>query len=421
MDRLYKFLVYPLALFSCRRDERSVGIEQSWKQLPLFLIAGLAISSCMLASISDEKTDIDRQPMKLNFSVGDEFVFNNPDVRWNVFAVRGGRVHWMNNHGDFQITDGNPLLSAIYWSNAGSNGRRIITNKSGHLFPIRVGSKFRFRESFSIDKPPYGWDYDWNCEVIERSTKAARSKKIYVTFKVVCSRQSGDTVIFLYAPKVGHYVSVTRIRPGETPQVRELVSYKHATGNEVSEPSISSVRDSMRSLLEWKIATSAPPILPKDLVKKATQIEPSQPRIMAAKRPPPPRLKPKMKRTFVITKKTTARPDYKEFRKSQKNIVLGPQSDGTPQTHFFGHPKLNISVHLATYKNLENAEAGWRQLIIRHRENLGTLKPRFVKIVLESRGTLYKLHAFPFETRNAASRLCGSLRERGTYCKINDS
>ena len=421
MDRLYKFLVYPLALFSCRRDERSVGIEQSWKQLPLFLIAGLAISSCMLASISDEKTDIDRQPMKLNFSVGDEFVFNNPDVRWNVFAVRGGRVHWMNNHGDFQITDGNPLLSAIYWSNAGSNGRRIITNKSGHLFPIRVGSKFRFRESFSIDKAPYGWDYDWNCEVIERSAKAARSKKIYVTFKVVCSRQSGDTVIFLYAPKVGHYVSVTRIRPGETPQVRELVSYKHATGNEVSEPSISSVRDSMRSLLEWKIATSAPPILPKDLVKKATEIELSQPRIMAAKRPPPPRLKPKMKRTFVITKKTTGRPDYKEFRKSQKNIVLGPQSDGTLQTHFFRHSKLNISVHLATYKSIENAEAGWRQLIIRHRENLGTLKPRFVKIVLESRGTLYKLHAFPFETRNAASRLCGSLRERGTYCKINDS
>ena len=394
---------------------------QSWKRLSIFLVAGLLISSCKLASSNDETITIDRQLMKTKFSVGDEFVFNNPDVRWKVFAVRGGRVHWINEYGDFQITDANPLLSAFYWSNAGSKGRRTITNKSGHLFPMRVGSKIRFRESVTIDEAPYGWDYDWKCEVIERLAKTVPSKQIYVTFKVACSRQSGDTVIFLYAPKVGHYISVTRFKPGVSPQVRELVSYKHASGHKVIGSSISSLRRNMKSSLEWKIATSAPPIFRQRSIKKAININISQPKIMLAKSPPLPRLKPQMKRPFEISKKTTDQFDDKEFRKSKINTRLGPKGDGRSRKHFFGDPKLIISVHLATYKNLENAEAGWRQLIVRHRKKLGTLKPRFVKVSLESRGILYRLHAFPFETRNAASTLCNSLRERGAYCKINGS
>ncbi|MEE2933247.1 MAG: SPOR domain-containing protein [Pseudomonadota bacterium] len=394
---------------------------QSWKRLPLFLVAGLFISSCMLVSSNDETIAIDRQISKRKFSVGDEFIFNNPDVRWKVSAVRGGRVHWINEHGDFQITDANPLLSAFYWSNAGSKGRRTITNKSGHLFPMRVGSKIRLRETVTIDKAPYGWDYDWRCEVIERVAKTVPSKQIYVTFKVACSRQSGDTVIFLYAPKVGHYVSVTRFKPGVSPQVRELVSYKHASGHNVLDPSTSSVRRNMRSSLEWKIATSAPPIFPKRPIKKVLNINISQPKIILAKSPPLPRLKPQIKRPFAISKKTTDRLDNREFRKSKKNIRLDPKGDGRSRKYLFGDSKLTISVHLATYKNLENAEAGWRQLIIRHRKKLGTLKPRFVRVFLESRGILYRLHAFPFETRNAASTLCGSLRERGAYCKINGS
>ena len=394
---------------------------QSGKRLPLFLIAGLFISSCMMASSNDKIIAVDRQLSKTKFSVGDEFVFNNPDVRWKVSAVSGGRVHWINEHGDLQITDASPLLSAFYWSNAGSKGRRTITNKSGHLLPMRVGSKLRFRESVTIDKAPYGWDYDWKCEVIERLKKTVPSKQIYVTFKVACSRQSGDTVIFLYAPKVGHYVSVTRLKPGVSPQVRELVSYKHASGHKVIVSSISSVRRNIGSSLEWKIGTSAPPIFPTRSIKKAININISEPKIMHAKSPPLPRLKPQMTHPFEISKKTTDRLDDKEFRKSKKNIRLGPTGDGRSRKHLFGDPKLTISVHLATYKNLENAEAGWRQLFIRHRKKLGTLKPRFVKVFLESRGILYRLHAFPFETRNSASTLCGSLHARGAYCKINDS
>ena len=369
----------------------------------------------MVASRKDETISIDRQYVKTNFSVGDEFVFNNPDVRWKVFAVRGGRVHWINDHGDFQVTDVNPLLSAFYWSNTGITGRRIITNKSGQLFPIRVGRKIHFRESVSTGKAPYGWDYDWNCEVIERLAKTIASKQIYITFKVVCSRQSGNTVIFLYAPKVGHYISVTRFEPGKSPQVRELVSYKHASGHELIDPFISSVRGSNRPLLERKIPTSAPPILSK----KAWKIVSTQPHIMPVKSPPLPKLKPKVIRSVVSPKKITSRPDDEELRKSQVDIRLASKIDRRSRNYFFRNFKPAISVHLATYKSLENAKAGWRQLVVRHRENLATLKPRFVKVVLESRGTLYKLHAFPFETRRAASTLCGSLRERGTYCKIS--
>ena len=421
IDRFYKTLVHPSELSLCTSNGEPVAEARRWQRLPFFFVAGLFISSCMLTSSNDETKSIDRQTRKTKFSVGDEFVFNNPDVRWKVTAVSRGRVHWTNEHGDFQITDSNPLLSAFYWSNAGSKGRRTITNKSGHLFPMRVGSKIRFRESVTIDKAPYGWDYDWDCEVIKRLTKTAPSNQIYVTFKVACSRQSGDTVIFLYAPKVGHYISVTRFKPGVSPQVRELVSYKHASGHKVIDPSISSARTNMGSSLEWKIATSAPPTFPKRSRKKATNINLLQPKLMFTKSPPLPRLKPRIERPFEISKKINGRLDDKEFRKSEKTTRLDLKGDGRSRKHFFRDPKLTISVHLATYKNLENAEAGWRQLIIRHRKKLSTLKPRFVKVSLEGRGILYRLHAFPFESRNAASALCASLRERGLYCKINGS
>ena len=72
--------------------------------------AYLVASGWLTSSPGDDEEAADRQYPEPVFSVGDAFVFDNPYVRWQVVAVKDGRVHWNSDSDDLQIIDLNPLL-----------------------------------------------------------------------------------------------------------------------------------------------------------------------------------------------------------------------------------------------------------------------------------------------------------------------
>ena len=80
-----------------------------------------------------------------------------------------------------------------------------------------------------------------------------------------------------------------------------------------------------------------------------------------------------------------------------------------------------ISVHLASYRKMDNARRGWKKLSAAHRDVLDGLEYRISVIDLgSSRGTYYRLKAGPFDDIKAARQVCKAMKARKNFCVITD-
>lgn len=76
------------------------------------------------------------------------------------------------------------------------------------------------------------------------------------------------------------------------------------------------------------------------------------------------------------------------------------------------------AIHLASYRRLEMAEAGWRQLASKYASVLGAVSPRAEVADLGERGIFYRLKGGPFPSREAAERACAAIRDGGDFCRV---
>lgn len=161
------------------------------------------------------------------YRVGDAFTFGSPNVTWRVVSIANQRVTWRNEKGDEQVTEQNPLLPALAWrSSKNGSGQRIISDKVGSLFPMKVGARTTFRAAVTTDKPPYGWGFNWQCEVLDRQDVVGATGEIDA-FKIGCGRETADEIVFFYAPKIGHYIAKTsRAGGANSSRIRHLIAYE---------------------------------------------------------------------------------------------------------------------------------------------------------------------------------------------------
>ena len=77
-------------------------------------------------------------------------------------------------------------------------------------------------------------------------------------------------------------------------------------------------------------------------------------------------------------------------------------------------------VHLASYRHVEDARAGWRKLQRENPDELGLLEPRIEEITIKGRGQFVRLIGGGFSTRDKAEQLCSRLRAKRLYCAVMD-
>jgi len=77
-----------------------------------------------------------------------------------------------------------------------------------------------------------------------------------------------------------------------------------------------------------------------------------------------------------------------------------------------------FGVHLASYRHLEEARSGWRQLQRENPDELGLLEPRVEGVNVEGKGTFLRLIGGGFVSRDKAEALCGELKENGLFCSV---
>lgn len=75
------------------------------------------------------------------------------------------------------------------------------------------------------------------------------------------------------------------------------------------------------------------------------------------------------------------------------------------------------AVHIASYRSLDLAEAGWT--IYRQNPALTGLEAVAAPVTLDS-GEWYRLKAGPFDTRGVAAAVCAGLQARGEWCQVTD-
>jgi len=78
-----------------------------------------------------------------------------------------------------------------------------------------------------------------------------------------------------------------------------------------------------------------------------------------------------------------------------------------------------FGVHLASYRQLNEAREGWRKLQRENPDELGLLEPRIEKVDLPEKGVFLRLIGGGFSSETKAGALCNSLKGRGLFCTVS--
>lgn len=354
------------------------------------------------------------------FSPGDFYRFDNPEAVWRVVEADADTVRWEMEPGRGQLTYQHPLFPPLeWWAEGQGNGRRLISNLDGEVFPIAVGRRMRFKSTVSADTPPHAWEYDWSCEVL-REEPVTIGLGRFDTFVVQCGRVQPDEYLFWYAPQAGFYVRYRVTRFGQPPVARELTGFRNAhlaglseelaalqeagpvgAALAASEPMPAAAR--LTPVDDGRAAGAAPDSTAQagagggETVPPVNAPPPRGPIAM----PPPIEVGERPLAPATTVAAAPARPPSPVREGAADRAATGP-----------------VVVHLASYRDRANAERGWRQLVRGNEDVLGGLAPDIRQADLGERGMFFRLHAGPLETASAAETLCRTLNARGAYCQV---
>lgn len=78
-----------------------------------------------------------------------------------------------------------------------------------------------------------------------------------------------------------------------------------------------------------------------------------------------------------------------------------------------------FGVHLASYRQMSEAQEGWRKLQRENPDELGLLEPRVEEVDLPDRGAFLRLIGGGFSSRTKADTLCAELKSKGLFCAVS--
>lgn len=406
------------------------------------------------------------------FAVGDSFTFDNPRATWTVKEVGEDRIRWVADNGDEQVTDTNPLLPALAWRSEGQGeGRRRISGMNQPFFPLEPGKHITFESTVSSDQPPFAWEFTWSCDVLgtERvETPAGR----FGTYKIACGRKRPDELTFYYAPAVGHYVRMVNVpEPGGKRIARDLVDFRSRQHMAFVDPKTSAMADGGADVageggeiaelppasLQTRGGTDAgasdggasgegalaDPSLPE--MDNPMDRDKPDPRfaidgpvlIMGEGNTPQSGLTPdganKSRESAMSTAPTPRDRDGDETSGDGGTAAEEPAAgsgDGEAPTQTASAaaalpegmtPATDlgegaVALHVASYKNPDNVETGWRRLKAANGDLLGNVRPIVRKVTLPEKGVFFRLLVGPVASMSDAEALCAALDSRDVYC-----
>ena len=367
------------------------------------------------------KIDLERSLNLPKVAIGDTYVFDNPITSWEVVGINNDRITWLSNQGARIVTSNNPLLPSYEWiSENDGQGKRLISDMDGELFPLKKGNKSTFRSTVSIAGQPSQWSFGWHCAVLGEVNLTVPAGN-FNAFSIACARDGSDTITYYYAPELGYYVRMEiGGNRGSVLKQRNLLSYNNVAGASLQATQRLSITDD--SQIDGNNAPVLP--LPLDTVPPTNLAQQNAQALLQRnqRRPangsnvlPIPGLLEEVKPMEDLVEPAPApmKPVEKSMPLENKTVILVQPSANilAGQT---------VAVHLASYHTSTDAELGWRILSSENPNELGGKKYVIQQVDLGSIGIFFRLYAIPFSSLQTADNLCKSLRIRGLYCQVSE-
>ena len=78
-----------------------------------------------------------------------------------------------------------------------------------------------------------------------------------------------------------------------------------------------------------------------------------------------------------------------------------------------------FGVHLASYRQMAEAQEGWRKLQRENPDELGLLEPRLETVTLPEKGVFLRLIGGGFSSQEKAAALCANLKQKNLFCAVS--
>lgn len=392
---------------------RANGRARSRFGLTLVLLSGLIVGCAPIgggegASKTSATADAFKSAREYSREVpslqpGDRFSFDNPTVTWTVTAVEGERVSWISDTGDRQVTPSNPLLPALEWESVErGSGRRLISGQSEPMFPLFSGKTVDFRATVDTDRPPFAWEFDWSCQVggIEMVDVPAGR---FAAYRVACGRGDVEETVMYYAPEVGNHVRMlVALEGADGPVERRLTAFRRVGGMAGGMPDGTAPPAPGPVAMEDGSDSDLPLSIDQSTSTEGATTGPTALGMIAG-------TEGTGEGRVTLASPTTAPASGLETE-TMAAAQVGA-ADAAPAAG-------DIAVHLASYKDPANAEAGWKQLMSANRDVLDGMRPVVRKVDIPGKGTFYRLHAGPIAGMTTGESMCQTLSRRGVYCKV---
>ena len=411
-------------------------------------------------------------PAPLN--VGDRFVFDNPEITWQVVGRSGNVIYWQADNGDTQITDANPILPALEWrSSSRGTGKRVISGLTGNMFPLEIGKTISFNSAVTTDQPPYNWQFTWVCTTNRfHETNTPLLGRIGA-YEIICGRQSQDEIVFDYSPEVGHYVRMeARGLDGFGRTVRNLIAYSRAGGMQMANAANNQMNQNPTNQMNNAMAQQAPnnqmqqnqagfnaggqagSLLPSESLAAGSSfggnILSSSPALNSDQQTgnlaslQGQSLQGQQNANLNGSSQSpgfgfglgteglalgegeslfapTPSPNQSAGQTASTGGFGGNAAGGTPTPTIDGGGN-NLAggtlIHLASYRKLEAAERGWEQLSTQYGDILSGLSSVVREVDVPDKGVYQRLYVGPVVDEGEARDLCRRLQSRGAYCAV---
>lgn len=431
-------------------------LRQSFGRLVAGALLCVATAACALPQQEPEAALPGMEPARLEavraaaaerptFRPGDSLTYDSPRRTWTVAALgEEGRVAWQAENGDARITSANLILPALEWrSTEEGAGKRLISAQSEAFFPLRPGKTVRFRDTAESDRAPFAWEYLWTCRIgaLEAVSVPAGT---FPSHPITCTRADGAARTLHYAPELGAPVRIAERQAADQQEtVRQLTAFSRAgvsmTAGEVAGDAPTgaggpmpptAVDGTMANPPAVPALPSAQPVEEQPLTEEASgprrlgmiaQAEGDGLNLPAAESPVQP-APAEMPRSGLASAATQAGSSPAAVAPDAASDTASNTASGAPAAQSGSSPRAappgTVAVHLASYKNPDNAETGWRALLAANRDQLGEARPLVRRVDLGAKGVFYRLHAGPLDSRATAEAICRTLTQRGVYCKV---
>ncbi|MCK5546559.1 MAG: hypothetical protein KAI27_04235 [Rhodospirillaceae bacterium] len=170
--------------------------------------------------------------------VGDKYYYSNGSFN-KIEKISPGRIEWINNRKRKSITISDPMAPQLYLETSTREYTKQTDASVGDLWPLTVGKSSSFTTNVKFKSKDSGKEGKfkqlWRCSV-DGAERVRVLAGTFDTYRVSCTRRSRSTsngklfyrqtVIYHYAPEIGHHVRYESRTKGKTPYTRELIGVR---------------------------------------------------------------------------------------------------------------------------------------------------------------------------------------------------